>query len=51
VGINITFILSGILYEKIAKNSYYNFETNNYDLFRSSVGYSLVLRFVTWILS
>lgn len=49
--VNILSILSGFLYEKVAKSSYHNTETNHYEQFRSSIGYCVVLKFVTWLLA
>lgn len=49
--INYIYIKTGILYEKISKSSYQNTENNNSDLFRSSIGFSVVINLVTWLLS
>lgn len=51
IALGATFISSGLLYEKLAKTQYQNIETNQYETFRSSIGYYLVLRLIIWLLA
>lgn len=44
-------ILSGLLYETVAKSSFHNAETNHQEQFRSSIGYCVILKLVTWLLA
>lgn len=51
IGINITFVICGILFEWMTKQYYQNVVTGKYDLFQSAVGLICIERGIVWALA
>jgi hypothetical protein len=51
VGINITFVVSGVLFEWMTKLTYTNIETGTNEYFRSAVGLIAIERGIVWLLA